>query len=120
VLFQRGADSQELAYFSERTAKALRRGYTSEPSHGIVPWFDATMILFQSLVEIRVTSVEHVIPKDFAHRARVGIMPIGRDPRRGVTNHLDGLRRSKRLAASRSRFSLRLASTRLPSRSLAR
>ena len=41
-------------------------------------------------------------------------MSIGRDPLWRLTNHLDGLRRSKRLAACMSRFSARHGINQVP------
>jgi hypothetical protein len=69
--------------------------------------FDATMILLQSIVEVAVGPVQRVIAQGLADRTRGGVMSIGGYPFWGVTNHSDGLRRSKRLAASISRFSTR-------------
>ncbi len=63
--------------------------------------------------------MEHVTAQGFTDRARVGIMPIGPHPFWAVAHDVDSLRRSKRLAASMSRFSLSIESTKLPSRSSA-
>jgi hypothetical protein len=67
--------------------------------------FDASVVLLQSIVQIVVVPMDDGTAKGLADRTGVGIMSIGRHPLRGVTNDLDGLRRSKRLAASMSRFS---------------
>ena len=49
------------------------------------------MILLQSIVEVAVGPVEHVTAQGLADGTRVGVMPIGRHPFWGVTNHIDGL-----------------------------
>ena len=63
------------------------------------------MILLQSIVEIVVAAVDDVTAKRLADRTGIGIVSVSRHSLRRVTNQLDGLRRSKRLAASMSRFS---------------
>ena len=119
LLLHRRTDPKELAHFIEGAAEARGLGHASEPTHGGIALFDATVILLQSIVEVAVGPVEHVTAQGLADGTRVGVMPIGRHPFWGVSNHIDGLRRSKRLAASISRFSLNIESTRLPSRSMA-
>jgi hypothetical protein len=57
LLFHGGPDPKELAYFIEGTAEARGRGDTSEPTHGIVPLFDATVVLLESIVEIAVAAM---------------------------------------------------------------
>jgi len=106
VLLHRGRCPKELAHLIEGEARARCRGHTSESAHGVVALFDTTMILLESIVERAVGPVEHITTKGLADRTRVGVMPIGRHPLWGVTNHIDSLRRSKRLAASISRFSI--------------
>ena len=120
LLLHRDPDPKELAHFIEGAAEARGLGHTSEPTHGGRALFDATVILFLSIVEGAGGPVEPVIAERLADGTRVGVMAIGRHPFWGVTNHPNGLRRSKRLAASISRFSLTIESTRLPSRSMAR
>ena len=46
-----------------------------------------------------------VIARGLANRTGEAIMAVGRHRLRGLTNGIDGLRRSKRLAASMSHFS---------------
>jgi len=65
------------------------------------------VILLQSIVERAVGPVEHVTAQRLSDRTRVGVMSMSCHPFWGVTNHIGGLRRSKRLAASISRFSTR-------------
>jgi hypothetical protein len=78
------------------------------------------MILLDPIVERVIAAMDDLISQGLADGTGVGIMPIGRDSLWGMTNHVGGLRRSKRLAASMSRFSLNMESTKLPSRSMAR
>ncbi len=90
-LLHRRPDPKELAHFIEGTAEARCRGHADEPTHGVIALLDATVILLQSIVEGAVGPVEHVTAQGLADGTRVGVMPIGRHPFWGVTNHLDGL-----------------------------
>jgi hypothetical protein len=120
VLLHGGADPKELAHFIEGSTEARSRGHASKPTHRVVTLFDATVILLQSIVQIAVGPVEHLTAQSLANRTGIGMMSICRHPLWSVAYNLDGLRRSKRLAASMSRFSLNIESTKLPSRSMAR
>ena len=62
------------------------------------------MVLLQAIGEIVVAPIDDVSAKGLADGTGIGIMAIGRHPLWGVTDDVDGLRRSKRLAASMSRF----------------
>ena len=95
-LLHRRPDPKELAHFIEGPTEACCRGQTSEPAHRVVALFDATMILLQSVVEIAVASMNDLTAKGLADCTRVGVMSVGCHPLWGVTNHIDGLRRSKR------------------------
>ncbi len=119
LLLHHRPDPKELAHFIEGSAEARCRGHASEPTHGMIALLDTTMVLLQSIVEITVGSMEHLIAQGLADGTRIGIMPIGRDPLWGVINHSAACLK-KRLAASISRFSLSIESTRLPSRSMVR
>jgi hypothetical protein len=112
------AGTEVVAYFVKGTAEASRCLDVSKAAHRIGALFDATMILLDPIGEIVIAAMDDLISQDLADGTGVGIMPIGRDPLWGRTNHVDGLRRSKRLAASIFRFSLTIESTRFPSRSM--
>jgi hypothetical protein len=58
TLPHRRTDPKELAHFIKRSAKACCRRDISQTAHGIGALFDPTVILFQSIVEIRVGSME--------------------------------------------------------------
>jgi len=83
-----------------RTSSKARQKRDAEatlpPTHGGIALLDATVILLQSIVEGAVGPVKHVTAQGLADGTRVGVMPIGCHPFWGVTNHIDGLRRSKR------------------------
>jgi hypothetical protein len=57
------------------------------PAHGIIPLFDATMILLQRIVEIVVTLMEHVTSKDLANGTWIGAVPIRDDEFWSTTNY---------------------------------
>jgi hypothetical protein len=78
------------------------------------------MVLLDPIVEVAIAAMDDLTTKDLADGTGRGIMSIGGDPFWGVAGDVESLRRSKRLAASRSRFSLSIESTKLPSRSMAR
>ncbi len=120
LLLDGGTDPKELASFIKSATKACCRGHTSEPTHRVIALLDATVVLFQSIIERAIGPVEHVTAHRLADRSWIGAMAIGRHPFWGVADDVDSLRRSKRLAASMSGFSLNSESTRLPSRSMAR
>jgi hypothetical protein len=63
------------------------------------------VVLLQSSGERAVAAMRDLTAQGLADRTRVGVMSVGCHPLRGVINDSDGLRRSKRLAASMSRFS---------------
>ncbi len=106
MLLHRGTGPKELAHLIEGSAEARGLGHASEPTHGVVALFDATMILLQSMVEIRVGPMQNIHAKLLPDSTWVGIMPIGCHPFWAVAHDVDSLRRSKRLAASLSRVSL--------------
>jgi len=91
LLLHGGTDPKELAHFIEGSAVARGLGHASEPAHGVVALFDATVILLESIVEIVVGPVEHITAKGLADRTWVGVMSIGRHPLWCVTNHIDSL-----------------------------
>ncbi len=107
LLLHGGTDPKELAHFIKSATKACCRDHTSEPTHRVIALLDAMVVLFPSIVEIVIGPVEHVTAHGLADRSWIGVMAIGRHPLWGVTNDIDGLRRSKCLAASISRFSAR-------------
>jgi hypothetical protein len=72
------------------------------------------MVLFQSIIVVHIGPVGHVAAEGITNRSRVGIMSIRRDTLWVMTNDLGSLRRSKRLAASISRFLLEPRINELP------
>ena len=54
LLLHRRTDPKELAYFIEGATEARCRGHASEPTHGVIALFHATVILLQSIIEIAV------------------------------------------------------------------
>jgi hypothetical protein len=72
-------------------ALACCRCETSKPAHGVVPLFDATMILFYYIVEIMAAAVENATTKRLANGTRVGVMPIRCDSLWCTTHCLEGL-----------------------------
>jgi len=60
-------------------------------THRIIPLFDASMVLFQSIIEVRITTMDDIVAKRFANRTGVGIMAIGCHSFWSVSNHIDGL-----------------------------
>jgi hypothetical protein len=92
LLLPGGTEPKELAHFIEGAAEACCRGYVAEPAHRIVALFDATMVLLQPIVEIRVATVHDLLAKSITDRTRVGVMSIRRHPLWCVTNDSNGLR----------------------------
>jgi hypothetical protein len=91
LLLDGATDSKELAHFLEGPAKACCPGHTSKPTHGVIALFDAVMVLFQSIIEIAVATVNSFTPQRLTDRTRVAIMPIGRHALRCMTHHVDSL-----------------------------
>jgi len=120
LLLHRRTDPKELAHFIEGAAEARCRGHASEPTHGVITLFDATVVLLQSIIEVPVGPMRDLTAQGLAYGSWIGIMAIGRHSLWGVIDDVDGLLEKKRLAASISRFSLTIESTKLPSRSMAR
>ena len=63
------------------------------------------MVLLNAVGEIPVASMSHLVTERLADGTGRGITPIGPHSFWGVPDDIDGLRRSKRLAAAISCFS---------------
>jgi hypothetical protein len=72
------------------------------------------VVVLQAIVEALLTAVDDVIAKGLADRTRIGIISSGRHSLWHVTDHIDSLRRSKRLVASMFRFSARHGINQIP------
>jgi len=83
--------SKELTNLIEGATETGCRREASKPTHGIIPLFDATMILFHYIVEVVATLVENVTTKRFADRAGIGAMTIRRHLLWHMTNCLKRL-----------------------------
>ncbi len=70
-----------------RGAEASGGREAAEPAHWIVTLLDAPMILFQPVIQIAVAAVADLPAERPADGARIGIVPICRDPLRDVTHH---------------------------------
>jgi hypothetical protein len=90
-LLHGGTGPKVVAHFIERTTKACGRGHASEPTHRIIALFDATMILLESVIEIRIGPVPDIFAKDLSDGTWVGIMPIRRYPLWSMTDCLKSL-----------------------------
>ena len=58
--------SKELTNLIEGATETGCRREASKPTHGIIPLFDATMILFHYIVEVVMTLVENFTTKRLA------------------------------------------------------
>ncbi|GHP00325.1 hypothetical protein KSF_103720 [Reticulibacter mediterranei] len=67
---------EKLTHFIESTAEARCRQEVPKSTHGVIALLDATMILFQVIVEILIPSMENVCAKYLADRTRVRTVPI--------------------------------------------
>jgi hypothetical protein len=90
-LVHNGAEAEELAEFIKCATKTRCRFDISEATHRVVALFDAPMILFQSIVQIRIAAMENVATKCFANRSWIGAMPIGRDLFWSMADHHESL-----------------------------
>ena len=70
--------AEVLALFVEGPAEAGSGVEIPVATHRIIALLDATMILFQAVVEVRVAAVPHLPAQCFSDRARIGVMPVGR------------------------------------------
>ena len=91
MLLHRRAEPKEVVHIIKRSAKLRCRREVFKASHGIVPLFDPTVILFHYIVEVVATLVENVTTKRFADRAGIGAMTIRRHLLWHMTNCLKRL-----------------------------
>jgi hypothetical protein len=83
------ADPEKLPHFIKGPTEARCRWEASKSTHGIVTLFDATVILFQLIVEIMITLMENVLTKDLANCTGVRTVSI-RDHSRLQLGQLSG------------------------------
>ena len=93
---------------------------TFETAHRSVSSLDPAMVLLDPIIQILVRPVFHAFIQFGPDRAWVTVMTIRRDTRGGDAGHSFGGFGKNAFAASMSRFSLSLTSTRAPKRSMAR
>lgn len=79
VLPHRGPHAEKLTNLITCTAKVSGRHKTTKATHGILALFDASMILFQVVVQIHVRSMLHVISHRFVYGTGRGAMTVCRD-----------------------------------------
>jgi hypothetical protein len=102
------------------TSTEARCGFmTFEAAHRSVLSLDPAMVLLDPTIQILVRPVFHAFVQFGSDRAWVTVMTIRRDTR-AVTPVTALADRKNAFAASISRFSLSLTSTRAPKRSIAR
>ena len=111
ALARPGLGTEILTLLLEADAEAGRRGESAEAAHGIVALLERPMVLLDAIVFVAAGAVGDVVAERLADGARVGVVPCPA---------VDSAWAKKRWAASMSRFLLSSASTRLPSRSIAR
>jgi hypothetical protein len=82
---------EKLTHFIESATEARCRCEASKPTHGIGALLNATVVLLQSLGEILITSMEHVIAKDLADRTWGRTVPIRDHALWSMTDRLKGV-----------------------------
>lgn len=70
-----GAEVKEVSKFIVTTAKAIRRGGVSEPTHRSISALDPAMILLNPVVEILAGPMLHVIAQHRPNGAQAGPHP---------------------------------------------
>lgn len=95
LLLHRGPDPKELAHFIKGAAEARCRGHACEATHRVITFFDATMVLLQSISERAVGPMRDLTAPGLADGSWIAIMAIGCHPLWGLTDGVDSLRRSK-------------------------
>ena len=90
--FAYGAARTEIvAQFVESTTKACRRFNCSKATHGIVPLFDATVILFQAIIEVFVRPMLYIAAHCLTYRSWIGRMSIRCHLLWSMAYHINGL-----------------------------
>jgi hypothetical protein len=72
MLMRTGAGTKEVTQFIVASTEPLSRSWTLEPTHRLVSTFDATVILFQAIVEIAAGAVLHGFAQLGPDRTRIG------------------------------------------------
>jgi hypothetical protein len=80
-----------VALFIIRRAEPRCQLERSKATHGIVPLLDASMILFQAIVQVAVRAMLHLAAEYPADCSRIGVVPVGDHLRRSMTNSFSGL-----------------------------
>jgi hypothetical protein len=117
-LAHRGAHPKVLPLFIKSAAEAGCCIDVPQPAHRVIALFDAAVILFKSIVELRAGTVDDVLAQRFADSTGIRGMAIRRSPVCSVAHCLNCLVEA-RLGAIQIPV-LAETSTRLPSRSMAR
>src|SRR5262245_43191016 len=108
-----------LTNFFECGAKARGSFEVPESSHGIISLFNPTMILFQSVVEVRVGSMDYIVTQSLSNSTRVTVMTITGYSIWSVAGYFYCLPEES-LGCFHISILLSITSTRLPSRSIQR
>ena len=74
------AGTKEVTQFIVSSTEPLSRSWTLEPTHRLVSTFDATVILFQAIVERAAGAVLHGFAQLGPDRTRIAVVAIRRHP----------------------------------------
>ena len=74
-----GRRAKERTDLIEQATEARSRAAMSEPVQRLIPLFDPPMILLRMVLQVALGPMCHLPPEHRAGRARIGVMPIGRD-----------------------------------------
>jgi hypothetical protein len=77
-----GTEVKEIPEFVVTSAKAIRRGGVTEPTHRTISALDPAMILFDSVVEIPAAPMLHAVTQHRPDGPRITVMPVCGYPRR--------------------------------------
>ena len=83
--------TEVLTEFIEGGTEASGTGEGPEAAHGIVTLFDRAMVLFHPIIQVAVGAVLDPSAQAATNGAGIGIMTIGGDALRLVTNRLNRL-----------------------------
>jgi hypothetical protein len=84
-------DPKKLTHFIKGPTKASCRWKASKPTHGVVPLFDASVVLLQPIVEIMVASMGNVLAEDLSDGTRVRTVSICGHSLWSIANSLESL-----------------------------
>src|SRR6202048_4513589 len=83
LLAMAGAKLKEVPEFVVTSAKAIRRGGVSEPTYRSISALVPAIILFDPVVQVLAGPVLHAVTQHCPDGARITVMPVRGDPRRG-------------------------------------